>query len=222
MKSRQALLITYLSAISLTSIANNNKIEFKDDSGTRYVRSRIAGEIDLMNIARTSCFEDLWIYSFGKWYDIGVNEGTATVDQDENELNRVLSETRGPVYEYHTHPHDWCPLRDQDGISLEAISMTDIISHVALSEKIRPQRRRLFSKAIDEHGVWSYTVTRRLRERLLSDTESFSVELAGRSLYSGTTDLFNVPHRLFYNKLNRYLRNQRRNGVLVSYRRLRL
>ncbi len=220
MKLKTIVLSLSLSLASSLSIADlrEGPIEFRDLSGAVYRRSRFNGEMDLTRLAKTNCFEDMWLYVSGKWYDVGVNEGEATVDQNDEEINRVLAETNGPIYEYHTHPHDWCPSSDYPGISLEAISRKDVITHAVFSDMINRRGRRLFSRVADEHGIWGYSVTRDLRRRILNDED---VDVMSSSLWNGSANLLNIPYVRFYNRLNIYIGQQRRNGVIISYRKLR-
>ena len=222
MRLKQGLLIAYLSLIPISSEADRSQpVHSERGSGSLYLRSRHEGERDLMALARTHCEEDLWFYASGKWYDAGMDEGFVSVRQDDSIIERVLRETTGPIFEYHTHNHDWCPDIEVDGISFEAISVTDVISHVALSDYVNRRGRRLFSRVADEHGIWSYTVNRALRHRLLEDINNDDVLRMRNDLAEHELELLNMPVSMAASKLQRYMNIQRRNGVLVSYRRLR-
>jgi len=222
MRLKPLLLAASLSLASADSSANiiRGPIEVREGAGAVYRRARFQGEMDLTLLAKTVCKEDLWIYASGKWYDVGVNETESTVNRNEEAFERALFQTRGPVYEYHTHPHDWCPEHDYPGISLEPMSYIDIEEHVLQSERVSWRGRRFFSRVADEHGIWNYSVGS-LRRKILDGNAWNLIEKIQRSLDEREWDIKNMPIRRFDSRLRGYIAAQRRNGLDISYRLLR-
>lgn len=216
---------TILAALSLNLVIGSSNLKADPIEAHRgaymtYQKNRLDGEWDLVNLASNNCNEDLWIFTSGTWYDVGVNETTEDLEQDTYLIESILSTTSGPVYEYHTHPHDYCPYPDVQGISLESVSVQDVLAHVLLSERVRSQGRMLFSRVADEHGIWSYTATQTMHNHILN-MDANEIEDMADSVSEGSSTLLNIPLAHFDYFLNNYIEQQRRHGVIISYRRFR-
>ncbi len=213
----------FILAFSIISLCPNKsepqQVRIHNGAYMSYQRGRANGEMDLVSIASEDCTEDLWLFTSGTWYDVGINETTEDLEQDTAKIESILSTTSGPVIEYHIHPHN-CTFQDLDGITLRPVSPQDVLAHALLSERVRPHGRMLFSKVADEHGIWSYTATQAMHNNLINLNVK-ELEGMAQSMYEGSLPLLNMPLAHFYYFLNRYIEQQRRHGIIISYRRFR-
>lgn len=231
MKLKPLIYTALLTISAPNSIADilSEPVSVSKGTGNVYRRNRSLGESDLMNLSSVDCREDLWLFIANRWYDVGRDEVIDGVAQDTSVIENILSNTTGPVTEYHNHPHEWCPATDGDHISLEPVSTFDVIAHACLFNRVRAHNgRRLISRVVDEHGVWTYSVTDRVRAEIVKNNVEVIEDLASvlyensRNLkYEDSRNLNYVPRADLSRRLDSYIRRAREKGVIVSYRRMR-
>lgn len=214
-------LILSFSPIDLKAYYLSEPISVSRGSGDVYQRNRSLGENDLINLSDTVCQEDLWIFLSNKWYDIGIEETRGTVMQDDNLIETILSNTTGDVIEYHIHAHEWCPNYDEDFITLEPMSYTDILANIYLSKKVNAHNNRtLISKIADEHGIWTYSITDEARANILNNNLE-TIETLRSALSRRFSNLDYVPKASLQERLDLYLRRLQEIGVNASYQKMR-
>lgn len=223
MKLKPLLYTALLTISAPNSIAAvlSEPISVARGTGSNYRRNRSLGENDLINLCSIACAEDLWLFISNRWYDVGRDETIGTVAQDTALIEEILSNTTGIVTEYHNHPHEWCPATDGDHISLEPVSIMDVIAHAFLSNRVNAHNgRRLISRVADEHGVWTYSVTSQVRADIVKINLDVINGLAS-VLNAHSSHLNYVPRADLDRRVDSYITRLREKGVIVSYRRMR-
>ena len=209
-----------LASPSVEADLSGNTIIPRENSGGVYNKSRFDGEYDLVNIASNSSANDIWVYSSGIWHDVGIVADNGTSQPDISLIERIIGETSGNIFYYSLQQNQPCSNANSGRISLQPISISSIFDHVYLSELARNNNRRLYSKVVDEHGIWSYSVSSRLADNIIQLNVEV-LENIGDIASQAADWLLDIPRTIFASRLQEYKDTMQSNGVYVSYHRIR-
>lgn len=214
----KGLVLAAAIGLASPSVEADESISVRENSGSVYNKNRQSGELDLMRIAADSCNSDRWIYSSGKWYDVGIHDGNS-LQFDASLVNRIMNETSGDLFNYEIRNDQSCG--DSNGsISLEPLQLNNILSHVYLSELAKNNRRRVQSLIVDRHGVWRYTVSNQLAENII-ELNAEVLNGVEDAIADASDWILDIPRAIFNFRLNLYEERMQSSGIYVSYTRIR-
>ena len=229
-------------------IANHYEaITVAEGIGHQYLSVEIAGEHDLIELARSGWKEDAWIFLGDKWIDVGYEENGDNVFLDLEKAASLLSVSpsvysqnragNSEVTLYHIHP----VVVHQNALSPPSAKDLDAFAH------LRRQTRELLDAdlkgvVIDGYGRWSFTIDDALEKRLLGmrsayrirsgqfDDTSVQAPYLSRGLPAPTTfqlecasrmrELSGSPQTPRSDAIDEYIRSMNELGVRLSYEKI--
>lgn len=158
--------ILYLSGInSSPALAKDDYIQVKKGKGQVYTVSENEGNKQLHGVAKTAEKEDAWIYTAGKWYDIGESEEEDNVTIPLNNVVNILKKNHKSEKEakfVHIHPKEGIEER------VSPPSVYDLELHGKLKKMFRDKlTMKLVSEVYDGDGVWAYDISDELEKDML-------------------------------------------------------
>lgn len=210
--------ILYLSGInSSPALAKDDYIQVKNGKGHVYTVSESEGNKQLHEVAKTAEKEDIWLYTAGKWHDVGKSEEENSALTSLEDIVKFLK--KNYAYEekakfVHIHPKKIIKER------VSPPSVYDIELHGKLKKMLRDKlTMKLVSEVYDGEGVWTYDLSDELEKDIANAARN------GFSKWEVTRGSILVEYLFTLRdeslsrkeKIEKYISAVRKHGVVISY-----
>jgi len=154
--------LLYFSGInSSPALAKDDYIRVKEGKGHVYMVSESEGSKQLHRVAKTAEKEDAWLYTAGKWYDVGKSEEVDNVRINLEGTVKLMKKHKSEKEAKFVHIHP----KKYVGEGGAPPSTYDLVTHGKLKRMLRDKlQMRLVSEVYTGDGVWTYDITGSLEE----------------------------------------------------------
>ncbi|MDP2907665.1 MAG: hypothetical protein Q8O03_07015 [Nanoarchaeota archaeon] len=211
--------ILYFSGInSSPALTKDDYIQVKNGKGRVYTVSENEGNNQIHQVAKTAEKEDIWVYTAGKWHDVGKSEEENSALTSLEDIVKLLKKNYAHEEKakfVHIHPKKIIKER------VSPSSVYDFELHGKLKKMFRDKlTMKLMSEVYDGNGVWTYDISDGLEKDILNaGNNGFSKwEVTRGSIL--VEELFTLRDESLSRKekIEKYISAVRKHGVVISYK----